>query len=95
MIEDLRRRYVAEVMALIEAHKFYPSAARRRRIEGDVRMTMRIDADGRPCHVESSGAADILNRAARKSLDASSIPTPPGGIALPVRIEFIMQYRLG
>jgi len=95
MLDDLRRSYIAKVMALIEAHKFYPNAARRRRIEGDVHMQLAIDADGRPCHVECNGSADILLRAARDSLDATPLPAPPPGLELPLSLDFVIQYRLG
>ncbi len=94
IIEDLRRRYIAEVMALIESHKFYPSSARRRRVEGDVQMSMMIDADGRPCMVQSGGAAEVLVQAARESLENTPIPPPPPGINVPLSLNFVIEYRL-
>ncbi|PJC70905.1 MAG: hypothetical protein CO017_02910, partial [Zetaproteobacteria bacterium CG_4_8_14_3_um_filter_59_5] len=41
-----RERYLSDVMAHIEEHKWYPGIARRKGIEGDVRVRFVLQSDG-------------------------------------------------
>lgn len=73
-----------KVVVHLHRHKRYPSAARRKRIEGKVIVKFSIDRDGRVmAHsvVDGSGA-QILDDAALDILErASPLPIPPSQLA--------------
>jgi protein TonB len=72
-------RWNSSLAAWIRRHTRYPSAARARRAEGDVRVTFTIDSSGRVLSarmVGSSGDPD-LDRAALAVLQAATVPAPP------------------
>lgn len=77
----VREAYKAALLAAIERHKFYPSRARRRGIEGQARVGFRITADGHIEQVElvvGSGVA-LLDQAAMQTLQRLGrvAPLPP------------------
>lgn len=72
-------RWNSSLAAWIRRHTRYPSAARARRVEGDVRVTFTIDSSGRVLSarmVGSSGDPD-LDRAALAVLQGATVPAPP------------------
>ncbi|WP_256751939.1 energy transducer TonB [Mesorhizobium sp. Mes31] len=72
-------RWNSSLAAWIRRHTRYPSAARARRAEGDVRVTFTIDSSGRVLSarmVGSSGDPD-LDRAALAVLHGATVPAPP------------------
>ncbi|MCZ8544227.1 energy transducer TonB [Mesorhizobium qingshengii] len=72
-------RWDSSLAAWIRRHTRYPSAARARRVEGDVRVTFTIDSSGRVLSarmVGSSGDPD-LDRAALAVLQGATVPAPP------------------
>lgn len=79
--EALRERYLADLVAAIDAHKHYPKASRRRREEGRVVVEFVVQRDGQLAElavVETSGITR-LDDAALKSLARVSpfAPIPP------------------
>lgn len=70
----------ALVSSAFEAHKTYPEVARRRGVEGTVRLRLRLSADGRllSAKLASSSGSTLLDRAA---LDLSSAVFPVDNIA--------------
>ena len=76
-----RANYAALVIAQIQAHKFYPDAARAKGEQGAVGVSFTIGPSGRvgsAAVVRSSGFAE-LDGAAREILHSISPPPPPGG----------------
>jgi periplasmic protein TonB len=76
-----RADYAAQVIAQIEAHRFYPESARARGEQGAVGVSFTIGPSGRvgsAAVVRSSGFAE-LDGAAREILHSISPPPPPGG----------------
>ncbi|SDA54064.1 TonB family protein [Mesorhizobium qingshengii] len=72
-------RWNSSLAAWIRRHTRYPSAARARRVEGDVRVTFTIDSSGRVLSARmarSSGDPD-LDRAALAVLQGATVPAPP------------------
>jgi protein TonB len=71
--------YLAQVRGLIESNKSYPFAARRRGMEGEVLLQVKIDENGKLVSLEllSSSGHDLLNRAAEKVVrTAAPFPVP-------------------
>jgi protein TonB len=62
----LRARYKAMLAAAIEKNKYYPNQARRRRIEGEVRVAFTILADGSLSEIRltQSSGSKVLDNAA-------------------------------
>jgi len=90
-----REHYLAELLAHIEANKFYPRSARRRRLEGDVEVAFRLLDDGRVQELDLDSGPALLRSAARRTLErAAPMPQPPQGIGAPLPVRFVMRYRL-
>jgi TonB family protein len=84
------RRLIAEATARIRAHRRYPELARRRGIEGTVRLAFRVLPDGRVSELTVRKSADdaSLDEAAREAV-LESVPLPPIDFA-----EIDLEFRL-
>lgn len=85
--------YVELVRARIEERRRYPSMARRRRIEGDVRVRLEVDPSGRLEAVRALDAASrILVGPTLEAVErAGPFPAPPEGLGA---IEVSVRYQL-
>lgn len=82
-----KEQYLQLLMKHIDAHKFYPAAARRRGIEGEVQISFELTADKSACNIEADGSVSVLERAAIQAVrDASPFPEPPPMYLSPVRL---------
>ena len=94
-VHDFRQDYLNSILAHIEAHKYYPQAARRRGISGQVRVSFNLLAQGEVADVDAKSAHVLLCHAARNAVQqAVPLPTSPEEIDLPMRVSFTMQYQL-
>ena len=76
-----RNAYAAIISAEINAHKFYPAAARDKGVSGVVGVTFTVGRNGRAGGVSitrSSGNA-VLDEAARQAVFSVRAPPPPEG----------------
>ncbi|HID49478.1 MAG TPA: energy transducer TonB [Chromatiales bacterium] len=97
VIDDAQKRdrYLAQLLAHIDEHKYYPRVARRRGLEGVIRVSFRLLPGGQVSRLRVDGANRILCEAARQTVRASlPLPLPPEGVSLPLSVRFGMQYRL-
>lgn len=95
LLEDIRQRYLAELMAHIEEHKWYPKSARRRGIQGEVKVSFLLLPDGSIRDVEVRHGPKVLTVAAAKAVArAEPMPAPPAEVHCPLRCEFSMRYAL-
>jgi protein TonB len=95
LIERERQRYLADLMAHIEQHKWYPKSARRRRIEGLVHVDFTLFADGSTSDINVKNASPVLLAAARDAVaKAVPMPLPPAIIDCPMKCEFKMSFNL-
>jgi protein TonB len=95
LIEQERQRYLADLMAHIEQHKWYPKSARRRRIEGMVYVDFTLFSDGSTSDISVKNASPILLAAARDAVaKAVPMPPPPAMIDCPMKCEFRMSFNL-
>jgi len=94
-MENERKAYLSRLLAHIEAYKFYPSAARRRAIEGKLEVTFLLHESGGYDQLIINGGKAVLQRAVRQALiDAQPFPEPPGSMQIKQRIAFSMNYQL-
>lgn len=90
-----RDRYLAKLLAHVDKHKYYPRVARRRGLEGVIRVSFRVLPGGLVSQLQVAGDNRILCEAARQTVRASlPLPLPPEGVSLPLSVSFGMQYRL-
>lgn len=95
LIKKAKQEYLRRLMAHIESHKEYPRAARRRRIEGDVRVEFSLLEGGRIAGLNTTGGHRLLSEAARQAVEqAVPMPAPPDSMPLPWQIAFTMRFSL-
>ena len=58
--DELLARYKAMLLERIGANKRYPAMARRRGIEGDVRLRLRIDSAGQLAGLDTLGRSPLV-----------------------------------
>lgn len=86
--------YLGRLMAHIEQHKYYPRAARRRGIEGNIPVHFQLLAQGAVDRVHCDGQA-VLAKAACAAINAAQpLPSPPAGFPLPYAIAFDIRFNL-
>lgn len=93
-----RQRYLAQIMARIEKHKWYPPAARRRGLEGNMRIRLFLSSDGSIRSIVVEGGHRLLRFATRRAVEeASPLPEPPLSIRETpdlLAFRFSMRYHL-
>ena len=87
--------YLGRLQDTIARYKEYPVVARRRGIEGEVRVSFQLQADGHVTEVAISGKQKSLRVAARNALElAQPLPLPPEGVAIPMAVAYTMSFIL-
>jgi protein TonB len=95
LLEKERQLYLHKLVAHIESFKYYPRAARKRSLEGDVNVSFMLLDDGYYVQLKLDGEHSLLVKATRSAMEsAAPLPSPPEGIILPRRFEFTMSYSL-
>lgn len=90
-----RDRYLAQLMGHIERHKFYPSGARRRGMQGTVKVSFVLLENGEIRDLAVSGSHTILENAAAEAMrEAAPLPRPPDSVSCPHRVQFGMEFTL-
>ena len=94
-LENERESYLLRMLAHIDNHKYYPRKARRRGIEGEIKIVFYLHKDGSISDLQVSGGSKVLRRAAKKAVQkALALPSPPESMHLQEQIRFGMVYRL-
>ena len=90
-----RQQYLHELMRHIESYKYYPRAARKRAVEGSVKLSFVLRDDGRYEQLVLDSGEPLLRNAAQVTLESAlPFPLPVEEIGLSRHIEFIMMYSL-
>ncbi len=83
--------------AVFQMRPFYPSHARRRRIEGDVTVLFTVNAQGRTgdIRVVASAPEDVFTEAATRAVGRWRFtPAMKGGEAVAVRVRQVIRFRM-
>ncbi|MCB1851060.1 MAG: energy transducer TonB [Gammaproteobacteria bacterium] len=91
----LKQRYLATLLASIEQYKSYPRAARRRSIEGRVRVSFTLRCDGSVVEISMPSGHKLLKRSAEEAVRlAQPFPKPPAEIDCPLAVDYAMAFEL-
>lgn len=94
-LERIRQRYLSELLERIEAHKFYPTAARRRGMQGVIQVSFLLRPDGTISELQVGKGPGVLRQAAEEAVaKALPLPKPPTSLELPQTLQFGMEFRL-
>ncbi len=94
-IEQLKITYRDILLKHIDFYKIYPKIAQRRRIEGKVRVDLKLSSRVDISSLHLQHGTRILKSATKKAIQrALPMPEIPAEISLPLQISFFMEYRL-
>lgn len=95
LLRSKRQQYLQTLLNHIESFKYYPRSARRRSLEGDVKVSFKLRNDGYYEQLILDGRHTVLVKAARQALEAAMpLPVPAKDIGVSGHIEFVMAYSL-
>lgn len=94
-VSQLREQYLSRLLGHIEAHKFYPTLARRRGLEGVIQVTFTLECGGGVRGVKVAGGHGVLQKAAEEAvLKAQPLPRPPKEVPCPLQVSYGMEFNL-
>ncbi len=95
ILQQKREQYLQKLLSHIESFKFYPRAARRRSMEGNVIIVFTLQDDGSYQRLVLDGKRSVLVNATRMALEAATpLPVPADDLELSRQIRFTMVYSL-
>ena len=95
LLQQKREQYFQRLLSHIESFKFYPRSARKRSIEGNVKISFTLQDSGSYEQLRLDGERSVLVNAARVAIESAvPLPVPADNLKLSRKIEFTMQYAL-
>lgn len=92
---SIKKEYLKNLLTHIEGHKYYPSSARRRGMEGNIEVSFELLRDGTISELKTSGGPKILRKAAEQAITkALPFEIPPPELNCPLYMSYIMQFEL-
>ncbi|MCW9013656.1 MAG: energy transducer TonB [Gammaproteobacteria bacterium] len=97
LLVSKKRQYLETIAAHLDKHKFYPRSARRRHIEGDVKVSFDLLENGDILNLKIFSGHSTLQKATSESIN-NALPMPPRPESLlalnTMNIEYSMQFSL-
>lgn len=96
-LDSEKQRFLRRVAEHLERHKYYPRSARRRHIEGEVRVSFHLQANGDISELNIASGHRSLQDAVRESIDSAlPLPTIPQDLrsGRGMNISYEMQFSL-
>ena len=97
LLVNEKKQYLETIAAHLDKHKFYPRSARRRHIEGGVKVSFDLLLDGNILNLKIFSGHSALQKATTESI-RSALPIPPRPESLlalnTMKIEYTMQYEI-
>ncbi len=92
-----KKAFFASLRTTIQNHLRYPSAARRRGMQGEVSVRFTLQEDGRIEGIAIDQGAEVFHNAARSAVAAASGIAIPKTLqnAFPQTINLTLEFRLG
>ena len=92
---SVRENYISVLLMHIEGYKRYPGLARRRNIEGNIRVSFHLLDDGSITELSAGGGSRVLRQAAIRSVtNAFPFPQCPEKLNCSMQVNFVMEYKL-
>lgn len=92
---SIRENYLPVLLMHIEGYKRYPGLARRRNVEGNIRVSFQLLDDGSITELSASGGSRVLRQAAMRSVtNAFPFPQCPEKFNCSMPVNFVMKYKL-
>jgi len=89
-----KSQFLAEVRRKINQHKSYPKIAKRRGMQGIVRVRFTILANGNVGNISVSGPK-VFHRSARRAVQSAfPVSTKNVPVSLPKRVNLTLRYQL-
>jgi len=85
-------RFIARLKAKINARKHYPRIARKRKMQGSVKVRFRVTSSGGLAGLTASGPRIFVGSA--KQAVRSAFPISTKGASLPMSVSLTLNYRL-
>ncbi len=89
-----KNKFLAKIRRNINKHKSYPKIAKRRGMQGSVKVRFTILASGNVGHISVSGPKVFHNSAKRAVKGAFPINTKNAPISLPQSVNLTLRYQL-
>lgn len=100
VVEDVRAvkkqqdLFITEILDQIEKNKFYPKKAKRKNIQGTVRVELSLDDTGNIVSLQLFEGHKLLRKAAATAIQATEpFKAPPSSMAVPQTIKFGVHYQ--
>ena len=87
-----KSRFLTKVKRAINSHKIYPKMAKRRGLQGSVKVSFTITTSGGVTNIILKGSK-LFTKATKRAID-SSFPIDTRGVALPITLNLTVNYRL-
>ncbi|NNJ92098.1 MAG: TonB family protein [Gammaproteobacteria bacterium] len=86
--------FINELLDQIENNKFYPKKAKRRNIQGTVRVELSLDDTGKLVSLQLFEGHKILRKATATAIQATApFSAPPSSLTVPQTIKFGVHYQ--
>ena len=93
-LQQQEDRFINEILNQIENNKFYPTKARRRNIQGTVKVELKLDDNGSIVSLQLFEGHRLLRQATATAIQASApFDTPPSSLTDPQSIKFGVHYQ--
>lgn len=91
-----KRAFLASLRSTIQSHLRYPSAARRRGMEGEVGVRFNLEGDGTINAISVQRGEEIFYNSAKIAVASASGINIPKNLtdALPMEIELVLEFKL-
>jgi len=87
-----KNEFLATLKRKISQNKSYPRVAKKRGMQGSVRVHFTITASGSVCNISVKGPKIFIN--ATKKAVQRAFPVKPKGVSLPLTVTFLLNYKL-
>ena len=93
--DNKKNLYVENILLEIEKNKFYPTIARKRNMQENVKVSFTLLEHGGVTDLKINGRFKILRHAAKKAmLNALPFNKPPAEMQLPFTVKYSMAFNL-
>ena len=89
-----KNKFLAQIRAKINKHKSYPRIAKKRRMQGAVKVKFTILRSGKVGHISVDGPKVFRNSARDAVKSAFPINTKKAPISLPMSVNITLKYQI-